>query len=200
MPDPPTAFLDACVLYPSLVRGALLAAADHGRYRPAWSPRVLAEWRIAALRDGAEEAGLDKAVAAMTALYPGALAAHDPDLEASLQLPDPADVHVLAGAVSAGATMLVTFNLRDFPTRRLARFGIEPRHPDGLLWQALSEAPDTLGVTIAALLAACGISEPRAGRKALKRALLPRLGKAWEAWAAGPGSPSTHRRTDIDRR
>ncbi len=67
-------FLDACVLYPSLVRAILLGAAEAGLYAPLWSRRVLDEWRIAAaakLGLAAEDAAR-AAQAEMAARFPAA--------------------------------------------------------------------------------------------------------------------------------
>ena len=48
------AVLDACVLYPTVLREILIGVADAGLYTPVWSPRILAEWRHAAARLGAD--------------------------------------------------------------------------------------------------------------------------------------------------
>jgi hypothetical protein len=53
---------------------------------------------------------------------------YEPLIE-GLTLPDPNDRHVLAAAILAGADVIVTFNLRDFPPEALARFGVEARRP-----------------------------------------------------------------------
>ncbi len=37
---------------------------------------------------------------------------------------------MLAAAIHAGAAVIVTYNLRDFPSSQLAKFGIEAWHPD----------------------------------------------------------------------
>ncbi len=188
-PDPSVVFLDTCVLYPNLVREVILRIAGAGLFRPAWSPRVLAEWRIAAARDGglAAESTVDAVAARMAATFPGAGVTPDPAVEQALDLPDPADAHVLAGAIAAGAGVLLTFNMRDFPTRLLAVHGIAPRHPDGFLWELLSREPDIAGQAIRETAAGTGRTDPDAIRRALKRADLSRLAKAWFAWESGAG-------------
>lgn len=177
----PVVFLDACVLYPPLVRGIVLGVAAAGLITPRWSPRVLAEWRIAAARNGGIEAEdrVDTAIAHIQARFPRAQATPEPDAELAHDLPDPADTHVLAAAIASGAEILLTFNLRDFPARQLARHGVTPRHPDGFLWQLFSQDPARMGAAIAEAASAIGAEGPDAVRRALKRAHLPRLAKAW---------------------
>jgi predicted nucleic acid-binding protein len=178
-------FLDACVLYPSLVRGLLLGAAEAGLFVPLWSGRVLDEWRIAvAAKLGlAAEDEARAAQAEMAVRFPAARVEPAAGAEA-VKLPDPADAHVLEAAVAGRADILLTFNLRDFPRRALARQGVEARHPDGFLWELSSVAPAATGEVVSAALAGAGIAPERA-RSALKRAHLPRLGKAWDATGAG---------------
>lgn len=172
-------FLDACVLYPPLVRGLLIGAAEAGFFSPLWSARVLAEWRISIARKkglGAEDAAV-AAQAALAERFPSALIAADPEIEAGIHLPDPADAHVLASAIAGGADVIITFNLRDFPRRVLAGHGIEARHPDGLLWEFWSKAPEQMEPLVKAVLDQAGV-EPDRVRAVLKRAKLPRFGKA----------------------
>lgn len=45
-------------------------------------------------------------------------------------LPDPKDRHVLAAAVKCQADVIVTFNLKDFPSKILEQFDIEAQTPD----------------------------------------------------------------------
>jgi hypothetical protein len=47
-----------------------------------------------------------------------------------VDLLDPDDRHVLAAAIRCTASVIVTFNERDFPSAILLPFGIEAQHPD----------------------------------------------------------------------
>jgi hypothetical protein len=69
------------------------------------------------------------------------------DLIPGLQLPDPNDRHVLAAAIRGQANVIVTMNLRDFPSDVLAPFGIEAQRPDEFILHLLDLAP---GAVVAA--------------------------------------------------
>lgn len=63
-----------------------------------------------------------------------------------LILPDPNDRHVLAAAICCQAQVIVTYNLKDFPTEVLSKFSIEAQHPDAFLRsQADLALPQFLG-------------------------------------------------------
>ncbi|MEM7190923.1 MAG: PIN domain-containing protein [Pseudomonadota bacterium] len=176
----PRVFIDACVLFPGLVREIVLTSA-RDRFSPVWSQRVLDEWRLAVARkQGAEaENSVLRASEAMAKAFPDAVLPPQPVLEQQIALPDPADAHVVAAA-SGRTDIVLTFNLRDFPRRVLAGHNLTARDPDGFLWEIFSDDPGAMSVVIGAVLAEMRISHDD-GRKALKRARLPRLGKAWEA-------------------
>ena len=56
--------------------------------------------------------------------------------------PDPDDRHVLAAAICAGAQVIVTNNIKDFPTNDpLAPFGIEAQTPDEFMLHLIDLAP-----------------------------------------------------------
>jgi hypothetical protein len=59
----------------------------------------------------------------------------------SLVLPDPNDRHVLAVALRSNATMMVTFNLKDFPKSVLSRYQISALHPDDFIMHLVSSNP-----------------------------------------------------------
>ena len=174
--------LDACVLFPSLVRGILAEAAGRGLFAPVWSPRIFDEWRIAVARQHGlqPEAEVVAAQAELTRRFPDASVEVSPDLEGQFHLPDPADAHVLGAAIAGEADLLLTFNLKDFPRRVVEPLGIEVRHPDGYLWSLLSDAPEAVAEAARSTLDAAGV-EPERRRAALKRAKLPRFAKALEA-------------------
>ena len=171
--------IDACVLYPTVLREIIIGAAGQGFFTPLWSPRILEEWRRAAEKRG-ENGIAEVEIAALTALFPESMVHPSADTEARLSLPDPDDVHVLAAAIDGGADELLTLNLKDFPTRTLARDGIQLRAPDTFLLELFHRNPSVLQDVLEAVLSKAEVhgidtSNPRA---LMKRARLPRLGKA----------------------
>ena len=173
--------LDACVLYPTVLREILLGLAEQGLFRPLWSARIAEEWRRTAERQSPGDGVIAEGeIALLNARWPGACIAADPDLEDRLWLPDPADIHVLATAIRGGAEGIVTLNLRDFPARELQPHGLTARHPDAFLlglWQAHPDAVEQVVRNVHAT--AQRLSGERLDPRALlKRARLPRLGKA----------------------
>jgi hypothetical protein len=172
--------IDACVLFPTVLREMVVGAAAAGGFAPLWSARILEEWARATRRlpEGAEAVARAE-IALLRAAWPEAEVAADEDLVARLSLPDPDDRHVLAAAIAGGAGVLLTLNRGDFPTRTLARHGIVLREPDGFLSELLAEGVDLAAVAAAVQTRAERASgRPQPLRTLLKRAGLPRLGKA----------------------
>jgi len=50
-----------------------------------------------------------------------------------VNLRDKDDRHVVACAIRCNADLIVTFNIKDFSTKELAKFGIEIQNPDELI-------------------------------------------------------------------
>ena len=173
--------LDACVIYPSVLRATLLRLARAGLYEPVWSERILEEWARACVKlgPGVPEAARAEA-AAMRAVFPRALQPARPEIEARHILPDPHDLHVLATAIASGSDAILTFNAADFPGHVLAAEGIARRDPDGFLWELWSHHPqamqDALATTQAEAEAMAGA--PVSLKALLKRNRLNRLAKA----------------------
>lgn len=176
----PRVLIDANVLFPTVMRETVLGVAASGGFAPLWSARILEEWARATRRlpPGAEAIARAE-IAAMRAAWPEAEVPPAPDLEARLSLPDPNDRHVLAAAISGRADVLLTCNRGDFPARTLARHGLALRDPDGFLLDLAAEGLDLAAVAArvrARAEAASGRPQPL--RPLLRRAGLPRLGKA----------------------
>jgi hypothetical protein len=65
-----------------------------------------------------------------------------------LTLPDQDDRHVLAAAIRAGAQVIVTYNLADFPATELDTYGIEAQHPDTFIMHLLDLAPAVVATVV----------------------------------------------------
>ena len=154
--------LDACVLYPTVMREVLLGVAAAGLYQPLWSARILEEWARAAIKLG-----------------PGAEVSHPPSLEARLWLPDPADTHVLAAAIAGHADLIVTLNAQDFPRNILAEEGLERLDPDQFLIALHRDHPQAVASAADAVRQEAERLSGEAWdiRRLMKKAHLPRLGK-----------------------
>lgn len=175
------AVLDACVLYPTVLREILVGVAARGGYAPLWSARILAEWQHAAARLGPAGATIAAGeIAQLRSLWPMAEIPADPDLEARLDLPDAADKHVLATAITTNADCIITLNLRDFPARALHVHGVVAQSPDTFLMALWLDRPAIVEQAVHAARTATEAASGRAQplRPLLKRARLPRLGKA----------------------
>ncbi len=173
--------IDACVLFPTVLRELVLDYAATGAFEPIWSARLLEEWRRAAAR--VDEGGsviADSEIAVLKMRFPEAEVVVSPETEAGLSLPDPADVHVLCAAIDGQADVLMTLNLRDFPQRVLSAYGICAEHPDSFMWRLLSSHEAVVHKAVADTLQASDIEADRR-RAVLKRAKLPRFAKALEA-------------------
>ena len=173
--------LDACVLYPTVLREILIGVARAGLYTPLWSDRLLEEWARASVKlgPGAETIARGE-IAVLRAGFPKASVAPHEGLAARLWLPDPADIHVLAAAIAGHANLIVTFNAADFPRHVLAEEGLRREDPDSFLLDLWRTDPGAVAGAVAAVQAEAErlSGEPQPLRALLKRAKLPRLGKA----------------------
>ena len=130
-----TAFFDSNVFFGTRLTSLILFMAQSGHFRARWSDDVHLEWIKAAMakrpnlteqdlnrrRDMMDSAVLDCKATGYEALIP------------CLTLPDPDDRHILAAAIRSSASVIVTFNEKDFPEDALKPFGLHTRHPDQFL-------------------------------------------------------------------
>jgi predicted nucleic acid-binding protein len=130
--SPFTVVYDACVLYPAPLRDFLMWLGLSGAFRARWSRTIHDEWKrnLLANRPDLQREQVDRTSDLMDRAIPGGLVEGYEEIVAGLALPDPDDRHVLAVAIRCGASVVVTFNERDFPKDRLAPFGVEAQHPD----------------------------------------------------------------------
>ncbi len=178
------AVLDACVIFPTVLREILVGVAAKGLYEPLWSARILQEWVLATRKLGPVAQMQAEAEAIVLKMkFQKSMLRDQPDIERRLLLPDADDRHVLAVAIAGSADCIVTFNAKDFPRHLLAEEGIARRDPDSLLWELWSGHPDVVAQVVADVHATAErLSGEALPLKALmKRAQLPKLGKALTA-------------------
>lgn len=175
--------IDACVLYPTVMREVVLGVAAEGLFEPLWSPRILEEWARAAAKLGPGQETIARGeIAALEARWPDAsITPRGADL-ARLWLPDADDVHVLAAAIAGSADILLTLNTSDFPRHTLTEEGIAREVPDLFLRRFYDSHPETVRRVAEAVRAEAErlSGEPWPMRKLMKKARLPRLGKVLE--------------------
>lgn len=145
----PIVFLDANVLYPAALRDLFMRLALQKLYRPRWSNLVHEEWMAAVLRNFPDitRQQLERTRELMNLHAQGSLVTGFENRIERLELPDPGDRHVLAAAIHAQASIIVTQNLKDFPRSALTPYGIESQHPDTFIRHLLQQQP---GAVVAA--------------------------------------------------
>jgi hypothetical protein len=127
-----TAFIDACSLAGALKRNLLLTLAEAGFYRVRWSERVLDETRRA-IQKILEGKGVPDAVDRGTravelmkmAFEDAMVSSYDDFMCVCDKIPDGNDRHVLAAALKTQAAIIVTDNIRHFPSEVVAPLNIE---------------------------------------------------------------------------
>lgn len=135
------AVLDSCVLVPMPICDTLLRLAEAGFFIPKWSPQILDETAGVLRRLGRTKEQIGHRLQQMALAFEDAVVTGYEPLVAGMPINDK-DGHVLAAAVRAQANVIVTENLKDFPTEALAQFGIEAQDADEFLLQQYNLAPD----------------------------------------------------------
>jgi hypothetical protein len=173
--------IDACVLYPTVMREVVLGAAKLGLFEPCWSDRVLEEWARATRKiDESAEVFARGEIAMMGVAFPRAKIQVRDGLMQRLWLPDADDIHVLAAAISGSCDGIMTMNNKDFPRDILSDEGLIRFGPDEFCCRMLAEDPIGMrGVAEGVLAQAHKMGgEDWTIRALMKKARLPRFGKA----------------------
>jgi hypothetical protein len=162
---PPVAIYDACVLYPFHLRNLLLQCAVDRLVDARWTDEIHDEWMRSLLADrpALSRDDLTRTRGLMNRVLPEAnVIGYQRHVEA-VRLTDLDDRHVVAAAIEANASLVVTWNVRDFPLRELARHGLRRQTPDALLMDLYEALPEITVATTASArtnLTRSGISAP----------------------------------------
>ncbi|MQS06567.1 PIN domain-containing protein [Streptomyces alkaliphilus] len=137
------AVYDANVLYPSTLRDVLIRVAQAGLVQAKWTDHILDETfrNLRLNRPDLDSKKLDRTRELMSGAIRDVLVRGYEPLIDMLDLPDPGDRHVLAAAIRARARMIVTSNVRDFPSEKLSPWDVEAVHPDAFLEARVSLSP-----------------------------------------------------------
>lgn len=131
---------DTCVLFPNTLRDLLIRIALSGLVQAKWTQEILDELRSAlkGRRADITDEQLDRLCDLMNRAVPDAMVDGYEGLAGGLKLPDERDRHVIAAAKQAGAQIIVTSNLKDFPEDELAKLNLEAKSPDDFVLDQLS--------------------------------------------------------------
>jgi len=135
---------DACVLYPAPLRDLLMRLAMAGIFQAKWTEQIHEEWIRNVL---ASRADLSREILLRTKHLMNKNAGdcdvrNYEELIPALSLPDENDRHVLAAAIQASASIILTYNLKDFPPPVLKQYAIKAQHPDDFITGLLSLYPE----------------------------------------------------------
>ena len=142
--EPSLAVFDACILYPFHLRNIVVQAAVDLLVQARWTDEIHDEWirNLAADAPTIPLERLQRTRRLMADTLPGATVSGYQDLIPTVSLPDPDDRHVVAAAIAADASVILTWNLRDFPATALKKYGLRRQTPDAFLAGLYDAAPD----------------------------------------------------------
>lgn len=111
------AVLDACVLYSAPLRDFFMQLTVEFVFQPKWTEQIHDEWmrNVLANRPELTQPQLEKTRDLMNQFGRNCQVPDHAALIETLTLPDTEDRHVLAAAIAADASVIVTFNLKHFP-------------------------------------------------------------------------------------
>ncbi|MGC1203293.1 MAG: PIN domain-containing protein [Flavobacteriaceae bacterium] len=128
-----TCVLDTNIIYPIEIRDLLFWFAHYDLFTPKWSNHIFDEWEDVMARKGVAKREIEKRTNFANLAFPDALVINYEPLIDGLTLPDEKDRHVLAAAIKTNANVIVTNNLKDFPEKYLASFGLVAKSADDFI-------------------------------------------------------------------
>lgn len=119
-------------------------------YRAKWSNDIHDEWirNVLINRSDLKKSQLERTRNLMNSHVRDCLVEGYKKLIPALTLPDPDDRHVLAAAIRSSASVIVTYNLKDFPSKAIKEYGIEAQHPDVFLNHLIDLSPHVVCAAI----------------------------------------------------
>jgi hypothetical protein len=153
---------DACVLFPAPLRDLLVRLGLTGIFQAKWTGQILDEC-FRSIREKRPELKPEQLARSRRlfedAMPNGQVKGYESLVRGLTELPDLDDRHVLAAAIRCGAQAIITFNLKDFPRRALARYDMEAQHPDEFVLNLI----DLDGAAVAEVVQqqAAGLRNPR---------------------------------------
>jgi predicted nucleic acid-binding protein len=143
-----TAVIDACVLCSPLKRNLILSLAEAALFRVRWSDQIMNETEKAITiilskknhADAVERAAQARNIMNQ-AFDEATVVKYEQHGNGIGKLPDEGDRHVIAAAIKSKADVIVTENLKDFPRKVLASYGIEAKSSDEFIADAINLSP-----------------------------------------------------------
>lgn len=135
-----SAFLDTNVLYGALISDLTLSLVEGGVADAYWSEGVLDELRRALVRNGVPADSALRRIRTIRSVF-GSRTRPTAPASKPLGLPDAGDEFVVADALRSGCTVIVTYNLDDFPPDLIGAVGLTRLHPDTYLARATGASP-----------------------------------------------------------
>lgn len=134
-------------LYPAPLRDLLMHLSLTDLYRAKWTAEIHEEWmpNVLTVRQDLTREQLERKLMGTSAR--DCLVTGYEFMIPTLTLPDQNDRHVLAAAIRSQSSVILTFNLKDFPEVELEKYDVEAQHPDEFI-------SDLLDLNAARVLAA----------------------------------------------
>ncbi|MBN8943495.1 MAG: PIN domain-containing protein [Rhizobiales bacterium] len=140
------AVFDACILYPFHLRNVVVQAAVDRLVEARWTDAIQEEWirNLAANAPAVPIERLQITRRLMNDALPTAMIVGYEEHIPEVILPDRSDRHVVAAAIAARASLILTWNSRHFPESELKKFGLRRMTPDDFLCGLFDETPDLM--------------------------------------------------------